>query len=94
MSNTSATSTRPLPPGVTESDLEAAFAAFAEAIGVGNVATDAESLEDFQDPYQVPGTATNLPSGVVSPRSTEDVQAIVRIANEYRVPLWPIGPST
>jgi FAD/FMN-containing dehydrogenases len=91
MSNTSETTTRPLPPGVTEADLDNALAAFAEAIGAENVATDAESLEDFQDPFQVPGTATNVPSGVVSPRSTEHVQAIVKIANQYKIPLWPIG---
>ena len=91
MSITPDTSTRPLPPGVTEFDLEKALAAFAAAIGEDKVASDAESLEDFQDPFQVPGSATNLPSAVVSPTSTEDVQAIVRIANEYRIPLWPIS---
>ena len=52
---------------------------------------DAASLQDFQDPFQVPGSATNVPSAVVSPTSVEDVQAVVRIANEYRIPLWPIG---
>ena len=91
MSITPETSTRPLPPGVTEFDLEKALAAFAAAIGEDKVASDAESLEDFQDPFQVPGSATNLPSAVVSPTSTEDVQAVVRIANEYRIPLWPIS---
>lgn len=85
------TSSRPIPPGVTEAELDQAFAAFAAAIGAEKVATDAAALEDFQDPFQVPGTATNVPSGVVSPTSVEDVQAIVRLANEYRVPLWPIG---
>ena len=91
MSITPDTSTRPLPPGVTEFDLEKALAAFAAAIGEAKVASDAASLEDFQAPVQVPGSATNLPSAVVSPTSTEDVQAVVRIANEYRIPLWPIS---
>src|SRR5690606_1142904 len=54
MSNTSETTTRPLPPGVTEADLDNALAAFAAAIGEEKVATEAESLEDFQDPFQVP----------------------------------------
>ncbi len=91
MSDTTATSTRAVPPGVTEADLDTALAAFAAAIGADKVASDAQSLEDFQDPYQVPGTATNVPSAVVSPTSVEDVQAVVRIANEYRIPLWPIS---
>jgi 4-cresol dehydrogenase (hydroxylating) len=90
MSDTTA-ATRPLPPGVQEAELDDALAAFAEAIGADKVATDAESLQDFQDPFQVPGDATNLPSAVVSPSSVEDVQAVVRIANQFRIPLWPIS---
>lgn len=83
--------TRPVPPGVTEDDLDRALTAIAAAIGDGKVATDVESLVDFQDPFQFPGAATNVPSGVVSPTTVEEVQAIVRIANEYRVPVWPIS---
>ena len=91
MSDTTATSTRAVPPGVTEADLDNALTAFAAAIGADKVASDAEFLQDFQDPFQVPGTATNVPSAVVSPTSVEDVQAVVRIANEYCIPLWPIS---
>lgn len=82
---------RPIPPGVTEEGLDAALTAFAAAIGSDKVSTDPELLQEFQDPYQVPGTATNLPSAVVSPTSVEEVQAIVRLANEHTVPLWPIS---
>lgn len=89
MTETPAT-TRPVPPGVTEDDLDRALAAIAAAIGDGKVATDVESLVDFQDPFQFPGAATNVPSGV-SPTTVEEVQAIVRIANEHRVPVWPIS---
>lgn len=91
MSDSTTVSTRPVPPGVTEAGLDAALAAFSAAIGPDRVATDAESLQDFQDPYQVPGTAINVASAVAFPASVEDVQAIVRIAGEHRIPLWPIG---
>src|SRR6478735_8086556 len=91
MSITPETSVRPLPPGVQEAELDSALAEFAKAIGAEKVASDAESLEDFQDPFQVPGDATNLPSAVVSPTSVDDVQAVVRIANQFRIPLWPIS---
>ena len=82
---------RPVPPGVTEDALDRALAAIAAAIGDDKVATDAGSLADFQDPFQFPGSARNVPCGVVSPRTVEEVQAIVRIANEHCVPLWPVG---
>ena len=64
MSDTTVT-TRPLPPGVEAAELDSALTAFAEAIGSEKVASDTDSLEDFQDPFQVPGKATNLPSAVV-----------------------------
>jgi 4-cresol dehydrogenase (hydroxylating) flavoprotein subunit len=82
---------RPVPPGLTQRDLDRALAAIAHMIGEAKVATDLETLADFRDPYQFPGSETNLPSGVVSPSSVEDVQAIVRLANEHRIPVWPIG---
>lgn len=91
MTNPSSTSDRPLPPGVTEADLDRALVALSNAIGADKVKSDTEALEDFQDPYQVPGSATNVPSAVVSPTSVEDVQETVRISNEYHLPLWPIS---
>ena len=85
------TSTRPLPPGVTEFDLEKALGRSPLRSAKTMSLAMQRPCEDFQDPFQVPGSATNLPSAVVSPTSTEDVQAVVRIANEYRIPLWPIS---
>ena len=52
MSDTTAP-TRPLPPGVTEAELDSALAAFAEAIGADKVATDAEVAAGLPGP--VPG---------------------------------------
>ncbi len=91
MSTKTDTNELPLPPGVTQEVMRAALDAFAAAIGAEKVVTDAESMQDFQDPYQVPGTATNIPAAAVKPSTTEDVQAIVRIANEHLIPLWPIS---
>ncbi|MDJ1371905.1 FAD-binding oxidoreductase [Gulosibacter molinativorax] len=82
---------RPIPPGVSEQDLDAALAAFASAIGDDKVTVDPTALADFVDPYQVAGESTLLPSAATMPATTEDVQEIVRIANEYKVPLWPIS---
>src|SRR6478735_7588172 len=89
--NDATDSVRPVPLGLTGSDVDRAIAAIAAAIGENKVATDAESLVDFQDPFQFPGSAVNVPSGVASPTTTEEVQAIVRIANENKLPLWPIS---
>lgn len=91
MTQTLATSQRPLPPGVTASTLDRALQTISTAIGTEKVATDPATIAEFGDPFQFPGSATNVPSGVVSPASVEDVQAVVRIANEHRIPIWPIS---
>jgi 4-cresol dehydrogenase (hydroxylating) len=82
---------RAVPPGITEGDLDRALAAIAAAIGEAKVATDPDTIAEFTDPFQFPGSATNVPSGVVSPTTVEDVQAVVRLANEHRTPVWPLG---
>src|SRR5690606_8039155 len=33
----------------------------------------------------------HAPSAAIAPASVEEVQAVLRIADEYRVPLWPIS---
>ena len=54
------------------------------------LATD-EDRETYLDAY-APGDANQHVAGAaVGPQSTEEVQAIIRIANEHKVPLWPIS---
>ena len=53
--------------------------------------SDPRDLEKFHDPYPVKGHEHFAPSAVLSPGSIEEVQAIVRIANETKVPLSPIS---
>jgi FAD/FMN-containing dehydrogenase len=50
-----------------------------------------EDRETYLDAY-APGDANQHVAGAaVGPQSTEEVQAIIRIANEHKVPLWPIS---
>ena len=68
----------------------AAWRAFAQAIGADNVLTTADDRNAYADHFAA-DEAHHEPSGALAPASVEDVRAIVRIANEYRVPLWPIS---
>jgi 4-cresol dehydrogenase (hydroxylating) len=77
-----------LPPGVSESALQRACAEFAGALGPDAVLTSEADLAEFRDPYTFAGWDTFKASAVVLPGSTEEVQAVVRIANAHRVPLW------
>jgi 4-cresol dehydrogenase (hydroxylating) len=77
-----------LPADVTESALDAALAAFRGVVGDDAVLTADEQLAEFRDPYWFRGWDDFEASAVVQPQSVDEVQAIVRIANEQRVPLW------
>jgi 4-cresol dehydrogenase (hydroxylating) len=82
---------RPIPPGLTAAEFERAVNAFAAELGTGKVSTDPEMLSEFRDPFQFAGWTSNVSSAVVSPTTVAEVQAIVRLANEHRVPLWPVS---
>jgi len=83
--------TRHLPPGVTEEDFTAAIGEFIATVGSQWVITDEEELAGFADPYPVGRDIAAGPSAVVAPGSAEDVQAIVRTANRYGIPLSPVA---
>jgi 4-cresol dehydrogenase (hydroxylating) flavoprotein subunit len=68
--------------------MDEAVARFAQVLGADAVLTDPADLVDHRDPFWIPGDETYAPSAVVMPSSVEEVQAVVRIANELGVPLW------
>ena len=62
-----------------------------EVVGADEVYTEADDLVRYRDPFWVIGDDTYAGAAVVRPASTEQVQQIVRIANEFGVPVWTLG---
>ena len=75
-------------PRADETATKAAIKALALELGEDNVLVSPEQLQEYRDPYDYKGSDEYTGSAVVTPRSVEDVQTIVRLANEFRVPLW------
>jgi 4-cresol dehydrogenase (hydroxylating) flavoprotein subunit len=73
-----------LPPEVSEKALDA----FRAVVGEDAVLTDEESLREFRDPFWHLDWDDYEAAAVVQPTTVEEIQAIVRIANEQKVPLW------
>jgi len=80
-----------LPPRVTDKTFQKALDAFAGVVGKQWVLNTDEDRETFSDIYAAGDADQHVPAAAVGPQSVEEVQAIVRIANEYKVPLWPIS---
>jgi 4-cresol dehydrogenase (hydroxylating) flavoprotein subunit len=68
----------------------AAFRAFAAAIGKDHVMMSEDDRIAYSDHFAA-DEEKHQPAGALSPANAEEVRAIVRIANQYRVPLWPIS---
>jgi 4-cresol dehydrogenase (hydroxylating) len=80
-----------LSPGVSEQQLSRALDGFAAAVGAAHVLTDEADLREFRDPFAYPTWDDYTASAVVMPETAEEIQEIVRVANEEKVPLWTIG---
>ncbi len=82
-----------LPPGLTQSQFDDALAEFADVVGAEWVFRQDEHLESYRDPFSplrnTPAEA--LASAAVGPDSVEQVQQVLRIANDYGIPLWVIS---
>ncbi len=76
------------PPTIDPDARAAAIAAIADALGSDRVTVDPIELRQYTDPYRNAEIEDHRPAAVVHPRSTEEVQTIVRIANTHGVPLW------
>jgi glycolate oxidase len=63
-----------------------------DAIGADSVVTDAETLKPFASDYTE--DLVFMPEVAVLPRTTEQVQALMRIASEHGIPLTPRAGGT
>ena len=58
-------------------------------VGAEWVRTEREAVDEFRDPYWIPGDDTFAASAVVQPGSVAQVQEVMRIANRWGVPVSP-----
>ena len=81
------------PPGVSEADYGKALAEFRSIVGSEWVFTSEEDLNLYRDAYSpfLNETEELVASDAVAPSSTDEVQRIVRVANRFRIPLYPIS---
>lgn len=80
-----------LPPRVSPMQFDAALKAFEGVVGKGWVLSSDEDRDAYADIY-APGSTDQWPaSAAVAPSSVEEIQAIVKLANQHKTPLWPVS---
>jgi len=82
-----------VPPGVSAGDFAAAIKQFEAAVGKEWVFTSDDDVDLYRDSYSPfwHEEEERVASAAVAPDSVEQVQAIVKIANAYKIPLWTIS---
>jgi 4-cresol dehydrogenase (hydroxylating) flavoprotein subunit len=80
-----------LPPGLSPRQLATALKTFETALGPGAVLSDPVALAEFYDPYNLPSRTDFKPSAALFPTTVEQIQEIIRIANEAKTPLWTVS---
>lgn len=82
-----------VPPGVTPQDFSTALEQFAKAIGREWVFTSDDDVDLYRDSYSPfwHEPEEPIPSAALAPDGVEQVQAVVKIADTYKIPLWAIS---
>lgn len=90
-----------LPPGTDSAKFKQFTKRIAEICGEGNITIITDVSELTKDTYQMPSKAHDMfhilekdyfvASATVAPRNVADVQAIMRLCNEFEVPVWPFS---
>ncbi|MDR3722720.1 MAG: FAD-binding oxidoreductase [Candidatus Acidoferrales bacterium] len=82
-----------VPPGVSASDFAEAIKQFEEAVGKEWVFTSDEDVAMYRDAYSpfMGEPEERVASAAVAPDGMEQVQKVVRIANRYKIPIYPVS---
>lgn len=79
------------PPRVSPQAFDSALQAFAGVVGKDWVLASDADRAAYADTY-APGPQEQWPAAAaVAPASVEEIQAIVRLANAHKTPLWPVA---
>jgi 4-cresol dehydrogenase (hydroxylating) len=79
-----------LPSGFDAARLTQAQRAFESALGADKVFFEPLDRSGYRDKFAIADGA-HQPAGAIGPTSVEEVQAALRVANQFRVPVWPIS---
>jgi FAD/FMN-containing dehydrogenase len=82
-----------LPPNVSAADFNSALNEFRSAVGPSWVFSSDEDVALYRDSYSINWGEPDerVASAAVAPAKVEEVQQVVRVANRYRIPLYPIS---
>jgi hypothetical protein len=81
------------PPGLSETDFARAVEELQQVVGNEWVFTEDADLDLYRDAYSPlwDEAEEKIASAAIAPQSVEEVQAVMKIANAYRIPIYPVS---
>ena len=76
---------------MSEKDFDRALSDLAAALGREWVFASDKDRSIYEDAYALDDGSSHRPAAAVAPQNVEEIQAVLRIANAYKLPLWPIS---
>lgn len=82
-----------LPPNLSQNQFNEALSEFRQVVGNDWVFSSDEDIALYRDSYSIywGEEEERIASAAVAPASVEEVQGVVRIANRFRIPIYPIS---
>lgn len=80
-----------LPKGISERQFDTALRKYREIVGEEHVLTSAEHLASYNKTMLAVDDKQHAPSAVLLATTVEQIQAIVKVCNTYKVPIWTIS---
>src|SRR3990172_9001100 len=82
-----------IPPGVSNRDWQSALQQFGQAVGQAWVFTGDDDIALYRDAYSPlwGEREERLVSAAVAPDTVEQVSQVVRAANRFKIPIYPIS---
>lgn len=84
-------STSVLPRNVTQENFNKALAKFRELLGDAEVLLKNEQIAPYMKIMMPKPEAEFAPSAVLTPTTVEQIQEIIRICNEFKIPIWTVS---
>jgi 4-cresol dehydrogenase (hydroxylating) len=80
-----------LPKGISASDFEQALAQIRTIVGAEYVVAEDTALAPYNKIMMAVPDEQHAPSAAVMPDSVEQIQAIMKVLNQHRIPVYPIS---
>lgn len=77
-----------LPPKVSEANFDKAVAEFTKIVGKENIYITAEEMAPYCKVMMATKIEDVMPSIAMAPKGVDQIQAILKVCNKYKVPVW------